>query len=333
MRSSEATEIVSDLAAQQWGLFTAAQARSAGVAAFLLSRLVDQGVLLRIRHGVYASSSTPWSPALDVRAQWLALEPTVMAADRRTDQDRGPVVSHETAADLHGIGDLPSNTITFTTPQRRQTKQSDVRFRTATLTSDEIVSLEGLPVTTVPRTLWDLAQAGHEPGHLSDMITDAITNQLTTKDELATALGTAAELFGATDNTVAAMRARLEELAPDPAAGEDPVARAVREAVAPLQQQIQELMTRLSSQAYLPEGWAGMSAAAASTENLESVVSPEIREMLKNAAASGAMSNTTLHPGTDPGVFNITQDKLLRSRSEDARDQAADMGDDEDEHG
>lgn len=118
MRISEATEIVSDLASQQWGLLTSAQAREAGAPAFMLSRLVDHGILIRVRHGVYATSATPFDAVLEVRAQWLALDPKVMAADREGTGRHSAVISHETAAGLHGIGDLPSEAITFTIPSR-----------------------------------------------------------------------------------------------------------------------------------------------------------------------------------------------------------------------
>lgn len=334
MRNSEATEIVSDLAAQQWGLLTAAQARNAGVATFMLSRLVDRGIIVRIRHGVYASSSTPWGPTLEVRAQWLALEPTVMAADRRKEDENAVVVSHESAAELHGIGDMPSNTITFTTTHRRQTKQPGVRFYTATLTADEINYQEGLPVTTVARTVLDLARAGHEPGHLSDMITDAIANRLTTKDEVATALGGVAEIFGATGNTTSALRSRLDELLPEADLGDDPVARTIREAMAPIQQHIQELMSRLAPQLHLPAELTGTYTADIPVTRLDSLVPPEMRKILsKDAVVTAAMINKALNLGVDLDTLNISQDKLPGYRDGSTRPEHSDMGGDEDSHG
>ena len=74
MKIAEATEIVVDLASQQWGMVTTAQALQAGVSAVMLARLVDKAVLERVRSGVYVSTATGWSPATEVRAQWLATE-------------------------------------------------------------------------------------------------------------------------------------------------------------------------------------------------------------------------------------------------------------------
>ncbi|MCT1435562.1 type IV toxin-antitoxin system AbiEi family antitoxin domain-containing protein, partial [Dietzia maris] len=252
MRLGEATEIVSDLAAQQWGLFTAAQARGVGVSAVLLGRLVDRGVLLRVRHGVYASASTPVTAVLEVRAQWLALKPHSLAADRRNSGDRDAVVSHETAAQLHGIGDLPSEAIIFTTPGRRQTRQPGVRLITAELSPDEVIDIDGLPVTSLGKTVLDLAQAGHEPGHLIDMLADALSERLTTRDDLAGALAAVAESFGATRNTASAMRARLEELFPYHPTDDDYLGRIMQQALAPIQQQLREIAARTVPNLQLP---------------------------------------------------------------------------------
>lgn len=252
MRIREATEIASDLAAQQWGLLTAAQARDAGVAAFMLSRLVDHRILMRVRHGVYAASSTPMSSVMEVRAQWLAIDPKVMAADRVKQGEYLVVVSHETAAELHGIGDLPSKAITFTTTYRRQTKHPGVRFHTAPLSYEEVIVLEGLPVTTVARTVLDLTRSGHEPGHLGDLMRDGLSHHLVTKDELASTLAEVAELAGANGTTEAAMRRRLDELVPEGDTSEDLVARAVQQAMQPIQQQLQKLFSQLSPEPALP---------------------------------------------------------------------------------
>lgn len=333
MRRSEATEIVSDLAAQQWGLLTAAQARSAGVESFMLSRLVDQGILMRVRHGVYAASSAPWSPVLEIRAQWLALDPKIMAVDRRNDDENAVTVSHETAAELHGIGDLPTDAITFTTPQRRQTKQSDVRFHTAVLDPDEVVYLDGFPVTTVARTVLDLTRAGHEPGHLSDMITDALVGGLVAKGELAAALGEVAETLGAAGNTTVAMGERLDELVPETETGEDRITRAVREAMAPIQQQLQELFSLISPQVQLPEGFVREYTANLPTIDIDSVASSGLQEILnKDAAGRAKMISDISKSAFDAAAFTVPRDDVQRHREENAGQEKPDVEDTKDDN-
>lgn len=215
MKIAQATEIVLDLASQQWGMVTTAQAKGAGVPAVMLARLVDKAVLERVRSGVYISSSAGWSSVTEIRAQWLALEPKVMAADRLVSQPTA-VVSHESAAELHHIGDLDSPHISFTVPSRRQTRQPEVAFHIAELDDADWTVVDGLPVTTAVRTLLDLARTGHEPEHLGDVIRDVLERGLATRSEVAGALVGIAETFAITPATFEKARAWLEERFPTP---------------------------------------------------------------------------------------------------------------------
>ena len=234
MKIAEATEIVVDLASQQWGMVTTAQALQAGVSAVMLARLVDKAVLERVRSGVYVSTATGWSPATEVRAQWLALEPKTMAADRLQAHPTA-VVSHESAAELHRIGDLDSPHICFSVPSRRQTRQPEVSFRIASLDETDWTIVDGLPVTTAVRTLSDLARAGHEPEHLTDMIGDILHHRLATRTEITDALVEIAEILTITPATEEGARVWLEERFPTP--GPSPQSMRI----------VQETMTRALS--------------------------------------------------------------------------------------
>lgn len=249
MKITEATEIVVDLASQQWGLVTTAQAKNAGVSAVMLGRLVDKSVLERVRSGVYVSTSAGWSPATEVRAQWLALEPKTMAAERL---QTGPtaVVSHESAAELHRIGDLGSPHICFTVPSRRQTRQPEVTFRIAELHETDWTVIDGLPVTTAVRTLTDLAGAGHEPGHLTDMVGDILRRRLAARAEVIDALADIAQILTITPATPDGAQAWLEERFPTP----DPSPHTVRalqesmeKALGPVRQQLQSVIDAINA--------------------------------------------------------------------------------------
>ncbi|WP_018297210.1 type IV toxin-antitoxin system AbiEi family antitoxin domain-containing protein [Corynebacterium lubricantis] len=330
MRIGEATEIVSDLASQQWGLLTSAQAKEAGVPAFMLSRLVDHGVLVRVRHGVYATSATPFGTVLEVRAQWLALDPKVMAADRGDTGLHGAVVSHETAAELHGIGDLPSEAITFTTPSRRQTKQPEVRFHTATVDPGEIADLDGLPVTTAARTVLDLARAGHEPGHLTDLMADAVSRRLTTKDDLAAALSEVAEIFGAAGNTESAMKARLDELLVEEESSEEQLTRVVQQAMAPIQRQLQELFAQIAPQLQLPE-ITQLAAAQLPIVDLSTAASSAVQDVLdKGAEERAQMISDIITPALHAGAFHLPENAPREHPREDATSKELDAADDKD---
>lgn len=221
MQTGQPLDVLSDLAAQQHGMFTSAQATEAGVPRYSLNRLVNKGAFTRVRQGVYISTAHPTTPITEVRAQWLALNPSMMANERnqRISETIAPseaVISHETAASLHGIGDLIVSRVDFTVLTRRQTRQPDVRFHYAELSREDITIADGLPVTTVVRTIRDLALSGHEPGHLFDMMADALDARLVSRDDLNRGLSDVAVSLGAYTNTADEMERLLAKELPDP---------------------------------------------------------------------------------------------------------------------
>lgn len=248
MKGSEALEIVGDLASQQWGLVTSAQAKDNGVDLPTLRRLAEHGALIRIRHGVYASTATGLSAELEVKAQWLALHPEMMAADRVGDPAAAveAVVSHTTAAELWGIGDLWPDGIHFTVGDRRRSRQPDVQFHRAGLTGTDwtIHPDSGLPVTTAVRTIADLARADHEPGHLLGLVADAAKKSLLDEQDVLDAFAGQEDALGASRGDRTELRALLDGYFP-----EDRVSLQTRsvvdEALFPVQEQMNQLMRTL----------------------------------------------------------------------------------------
>lgn len=203
MERGEATELLGDLASQQWGLFTTAQARQLEIDSPDLHRLEKAGVLERMRHGVYAMAGSPLSPELEIKAQWLAIRPEVMAADRLRPKGGqlsadDAVISHTSAANLWGIGDLWPDGYHFTVQKRRRSRQPGIRFHRANLDESEwkIHPGTGLPITTVARTIADLADAGHEGGHLISLVSDAGSKDLVRSHDLYGALRGKEHAFG-----------------------------------------------------------------------------------------------------------------------------------------
>lgn len=195
MKRLEALEELSQLSSTQWGLVTARQAQELGVGGYDLTRLAEAGLLERIRQGVYAVTSAPLDQAQEVRAEWLALSPGKPAGNRLGDPEDA-VVSHRAAATLHGIGDLDAAGVDFTVPSRRQTRQPGVRFHRGVVPAADRTDVEGLPVTTVLRTLEDLVREGHDGGHLLDMVTDALTARSVVLGEVVERLAPYASVFG-----------------------------------------------------------------------------------------------------------------------------------------
>jgi len=166
--------IAAELATTQWGLFTTAQARAAGMHPKHLATLADAGAIHHVRHGIHRIHGAPWHPHEDLRAAWLALDPTRTADERLTEGPITAAVSHRSAAKVLQLGDVDADLPEFTLPRRRQTRLNDQRFHVGTLTADDTELVDGLPVTTAARTIDDLAAALLDGGHLAGIIHAAI---------------------------------------------------------------------------------------------------------------------------------------------------------------
>ncbi|MFG1818075.1 type IV toxin-antitoxin system AbiEi family antitoxin domain-containing protein [Kribbella sp. NPDC049174] len=199
---------LADLSAEQWGLLTTAQARTVGVSPQALARLTNQGALERMTHGVYRVTGAPPSPLDDLRAAWLALDPARRAGERLRDQ-APVVVSHRSAAAIHMLGDLEADEYEFTSSERRQTRRLGVRIHRGWLAPEEWTVVDGLPVTTVVRTVSDLAAAHVDGGHLARVVRDALTRQQVDDQQLATALRQHAHQYGARMGDGEALLARF----------------------------------------------------------------------------------------------------------------------------
>ncbi len=188
---------VADLAADQGGLLTTAQARAVGVSPQQIARLARAGALERVVHGVHRLAGAAHDPLSDLRAAWLALEPETLAGDRLARDDPGGVVSHRSAAVLHGLGDLDADLHEFTVATRRRSRNPEVRFHTAALEREHWTVVAGLPVSTVVQTITDLARARTDGGHLAGVVSDGLSRLHVGLDEVATALRPFAHYYGA----------------------------------------------------------------------------------------------------------------------------------------
>lgn len=147
------------------------QIDAAGMAWSTTSRMVRQGTLERIAHGVYRIRGGIEVEHMALRAAWLQLAPSTLAWER-TGADG--VVSHRSAAALYRIGHLPADVHEFTLPRRRQTRREDVQVHRAELADDEWITLRGLPVTVPSRIAADMLTAREDPGAIGAVIADAL---------------------------------------------------------------------------------------------------------------------------------------------------------------
>jgi predicted transcriptional regulator of viral defense system len=149
MPRSRFDELVA-IAEEHDGLVTAEQARQSGFTDSVLARLVQRGRLERTSRGVYR---IPYFPPGRF-SQYL--EAVLWAR-----ANRGPeavAISHLTALSMYGISanpDLIHLTVPNSARLRRQQPRGVVVHRNS-LTEDDIRIREGIPVTSISRTVHDL---------------------------------------------------------------------------------------------------------------------------------------------------------------------------------
>lgn len=190
--------VLADLASEQWGMVTTAQAAAVGVNAKEMKRLADRGVLERVIHGIYRIAGTPAHVHENLHLAWLTLDPKRTASERL----RGStvdVVSHRSAAVMLALGDLDADVHEFTSNVRRQARRPDlqVKLHRGEVTRDDWTRVDGLPVTVPVRTVVDLARSHVDRGHLAGVVRDVLTTLHVDVSTLAATLRPFAHIYGA----------------------------------------------------------------------------------------------------------------------------------------
>ncbi len=195
--SAEVMNRVSRLAVGQWGLLTVAQAERDDITRSQLTRLTESGVLERVGRGVYAVTSSTEEDRM-LKAAWLALDPTKTAEERLAEPLLAGVISHTSAASLHDLGDLLDDEPEITYPHRKQTR-GGIRVHRGDLTRTDVTLVDGLPTTTVERTLADLMRDGHDEEHVAQMVGQGVRRGVIDLANLAGRLGPLARRYGHVD--------------------------------------------------------------------------------------------------------------------------------------
>ncbi len=156
------------LAEEHDGLFTSEQARDSGFTDSVLSRLAQRGRIERTARGVYRIPYVPINRFSQYREAVLWAQ-----------AHRGPhtvALSHETALAVYGISDANPAAIHLTLPKsarlRREWPKSVVVHHDE-LSGQEFTVIEGLPVTSIARTVSDLLRVGGGLDLIGQAITDA----------------------------------------------------------------------------------------------------------------------------------------------------------------
>jgi hypothetical protein len=139
--------LIATLAAPQHGVLSLAQAGDAGIDKRALSRRMSTGMLVPVHRGVYRVAAAPPSWHQGLWAATLAVDSTVKS------------VAAQAAAAMHRFDGFPRRPIVVGTRRRCQAALSGASvIYVPALTADDIVDVDGLPVTTPTQTLLDLSR-------------------------------------------------------------------------------------------------------------------------------------------------------------------------------
>jgi predicted transcriptional regulator of viral defense system len=134
---------IAEVAGGQYGVVARRQLLALGLGREAIEVRLRAGRLHRLHRGVYAVGHQ----ASSRQARWMA---AVLACGP------GASLSHRSAAALWEIREPMGRAIEVTTPAKSRSRES-IHRHFAILPPDEVTTYRGIPVTTVPRTIFDLA--------------------------------------------------------------------------------------------------------------------------------------------------------------------------------
>jgi very-short-patch-repair endonuclease len=132
------------LAEGQHGVVSRRQLIDLGLGEDAIDHRLATGRLQQVAHCAYAVGHRALSP----KGRWMA---AVLSTGS------GAVLSHRSAAVLWGVRDGGGLGPVDVTASRKSTSSTSIRRHHVTLPDDEVTVHEGIPVTIVPRTIFDLA--------------------------------------------------------------------------------------------------------------------------------------------------------------------------------
>lgn len=159
------------LAADQAGYFTAAQAKALGYSYPAQAYHVNAGNWQRIDRGIFRLSE--WiSDVHDYLVRWM-----LWSKGRA-------VVSHDTALGVYGVGEFESPRIHLTVPPGFRMDDEALLLHVAELPADDVVDRTGFRVTTLARSLVDVATLSSDEDQLGRALEEALANGTLTQRQL-----------------------------------------------------------------------------------------------------------------------------------------------------
>lgn len=161
------------LAEEHDGLLLSKEARAHGIKDSVLVRLAQRGRLERMSRGVYRIAHYP--------ADRLAQYREAILWARASKGPQHVALSHETALVLYGISDVNPSRVHLTVPMSvrlRRERPEWITIHRADIAAPEIHFHEGLPVTTVERSILDVLSTSRRTEIARQAISEALREGL-----------------------------------------------------------------------------------------------------------------------------------------------------------
>jgi hypothetical protein len=159
------------LAAIQSGYFTAAQALKEGYSYQAQKYHFDQGNWQKVDRGLYRLP------------EWPVAERDDLVRCHLWSKGRA-VVSHETALAVHDLGDLNPERLHLTVPPRFKQQARGLALHRGDLPASDVVEHAGFRITTVLRSLLDVAAGNLDLERLASAVGEALAKGLVTRHAL-----------------------------------------------------------------------------------------------------------------------------------------------------
>jgi predicted transcriptional regulator of viral defense system len=157
------------LAEEHGGLLLSKEARALGIKDSVLVRLAQRGRLERMTRGVYRIAQYP--------ADRLAQYREAILWARASQGPEHVALSHETALLVYGISDANPSRVHLTVPlsaRLRRERPRWIAIHRANLSQEEIHIHEGMPVTTIERSILDTLAVNQRMEMARQAIADAV---------------------------------------------------------------------------------------------------------------------------------------------------------------
>ena len=152
-----------ELATDQHGYLTTAQAQQLGIGRDTIRKMAKRGALQRVSWGVYRLPTFPASTFAEYME--ASLWPAGVSG----------VISHESALAIRDLSDVNPPKVHITVPKAFRVRRAIPRYLVihhADLSDTDIASVEGVPTTTVRRAIEDCHRTHLGPALLRQAIED-----------------------------------------------------------------------------------------------------------------------------------------------------------------